>query len=114
MISRVRDAAAHDDAPREDIRAGADKGGHAKALRTVSKDGDWQHTTRRVADGLKATHGSVDYDFLNPAKGYKDANDTVRFAGSQKVLIYDGGSIGRKDPHSDDCRRWIAEAISKT
>ena len=58
---------------------------HAGAHRPASKDGDWQHKTRKTATGVKATHGSVDYDFLKPGEGYDDRGDSVRFAGSQKI-----------------------------
>jgi hypothetical protein len=57
----------------------------ASSHRPQSKDGQWQHKTRKTASGVKATHASVDYDFLQPGEGYDDRSDSVRFAGSQTV-----------------------------
>lgn len=57
--------------------------------RPSSKDGHWRHKMKKTTTGVKATHGSVNYDFLKPGKDYDDRNDAVRYAGSQEVWPFE-------------------------
>ena len=53
--------------PRDMTHDNLDHGTHTK----LKKDGGWQHVTRATKkDQQKATHGSVNYDFLRPGENY--------------------------------------------